>query len=68
MLKILIDNIGFTYCNFVNGHFFMNKNKPYDSVLVANYLLALANEKGIILNTTKVQKLLYMAYGFLLAD
>lgn len=46
----------------------MNKNKPYDSVLVANCLLALANEKGIILNTTKVQKLLYMAYGFLLAD
>ena len=46
----------------------MNKNKPYDSVLVANYLLALANEKGVILNTTKVQKLLYMAYGFLLAE
>lgn len=46
----------------------MNKNKPYDSVLVANYLLALANEKGVILNTTKVQKLLYMAYGLLLAE
>lgn len=45
----------------------MNRNNPYDSVLVANYFLALANEKGVILNTTKVQKLLYMAYGFLLA-
>ncbi|MCO6564355.1 MAG: DUF4065 domain-containing protein [Apibacter sp.] len=46
----------------------MNKNKPYDIVLVANYLLALANEKGVVLNTTKVQKLLYMAYGLLLAE
>lgn len=35
----------------------MNKNKSYDSVLVTNYLLALANEKGIILNTTEFQKL-----------
>ncbi|PSR55481.1 hypothetical protein AHMF7605_19200 [Adhaeribacter arboris] len=39
----------------------------YDSVTVANYLLALAYKKGIVLNVTKVQKLLFIAYGYFLA-
>lgn len=42
-------------------------HKTYDSVLAANYLLALAYDDGIVLNVTKVQKLLYMAYGYFLA-
>lgn len=40
-----------------------NGVKTYDSVLAAKYLMALANEKGRVLNTTKVQKLLFIAYG-----
>lgn len=39
----------------------------YDSVTVAKYMLALAYKKGIVLNTTKVQKLLYIVYGHFLA-
>lgn len=45
----------------------MNKT-IYDSVLVARFLLALAFKKGIVLNVTKVQKLLYIAYGFFLGQ
>ena len=41
--------------------------RNYDSVTVANYLLALAYKKGIVLNVTKVQKLLFIAYGYFLA-
>lgn len=44
------------------------KTTIYDSVLIAKYLLALAYSKGKVLNVTKVQKLLYMAYGFFLSD
>lgn len=43
-----------------------NINK-YDSVLGAKYLLALAYEKNIALNVTKVQKLLYILYCYFLA-
>ena len=39
----------------------------YDSTVVAKYLLALAYKKGIVLNVTKVQKLLFIAYGYFLA-
>lgn len=39
----------------------------YDSVVVAKYLLALAYQKGIVLNVTKVQKLLFILYGYFLA-
>ncbi len=46
----------------------MNKEGSYDSVLVAEYLLALAYNKGKVLNVTKVQKLLYIAYGFFLSN
>lgn len=42
--------------------------KTYDSVLAAKYLLALAFEKNIVLNVTKVQKMLYIAYGYFLAN
>jgi uncharacterized phage-associated protein len=38
----------------------------YDSVPVAKYLLALATEKGKNLNATQLQKLLFIAYGFIL--
>jgi uncharacterized phage-associated protein len=39
----------------------------YDSVTIAEYMLSLSLEKRIVLNVTKVQKLLYMAYGTFLA-
>lgn len=42
-------------------------DKKYDSVVGAKLLLALAYEKGIILNTTKVQKMLYILYSYFLA-
>lgn len=41
--------------------------KSYDSVKAAKYLLALAYSKGIVLNVTKVQKMLFIAYGYFLA-
>lgn len=41
--------------------------KTYDSVIAAKYLLALAYKKGIVLNVTKVQKILYIAYGYFLS-
>lgn len=41
--------------------------KQYDSVIGAKLLLALAYEKGIVLNVTKVQKLLYIVYSYFLA-
>ena len=44
------------------------KTLTYDSVILAKFLLALAYSKGKVLNVTKVQKLLYMAYGFFLAE
>ncbi len=39
----------------------------YDSVLAAKYLLAIAGSKQVTLNITKVQKMLYIAYGYFLA-
>ncbi|MBC6425918.1 MAG: DUF4065 domain-containing protein [Ekhidna sp.] len=44
------------------------ESSQYDSVLIAEYLLALAYSKNKVLNITKVQKFLYMAYGFFLSD
>jgi len=35
----------------------------YKSTLVAKYLLSRANEDRIVINMTKLQKLLYIAYG-----
>jgi uncharacterized phage-associated protein len=40
---------------------------PYDSVLFAKYLLALSYEKKQPLNMTKLQKLMYILYGYYLA-
>lgn len=41
--------------------------KTYDSVLLGKYLLAVGYSQGKVLNVTKVQKMLYIAYGFFLA-
>ena len=35
----------------------------YRSTDIATYIVALANEKRIAINMTKVQKLLYVVYG-----
>ena len=46
-----------------------NQHKPYDSVKIAEYLRSLYYSKGQerrILGVTKVQKLLYIAYGYFL--
>lgn len=40
--------------------------RPYDSKLIAKYLLALGYDQGKVLNVTKVQKLLFIAYGYFL--
>lgn len=40
----------------------------FDSVTIAEYMLSLAYERRIVLNMTKIQKLLYLAYGKILAD
>lgn len=39
-----------------------------DSVKAGKLLLALAYKKGIVLNVTQVQKLLYIIYGYFLAQ
>lgn len=39
----------------------------YDSVTVARYIVAQANERRVTINMTKLQKLLYIAYGLYLA-
>jgi uncharacterized phage-associated protein len=41
--------------------------KSYDSILVAEYMLSIAQRQHINLNVTKVQKLLYIIYGYFLA-
>lgn len=45
----------------------MNTSKTHSSVLSAKLMLALANEMGYALNVTKVQKLMYIVYGYFLA-
>lgn len=42
-------------------------SRKYDSVLGAKLLLAIAYEKEIALNVTKVQKMLYIIYSYFLA-
>ena len=39
----------------------------YSSVLIARYIVAMAQDKGLPINMTNVQKLLYIAYGIYLA-
>lgn len=45
----------------------IDETPKYNSVTVACYIVALANEKGLSINMTKLQKLLYIAYGTYLA-
>jgi uncharacterized phage-associated protein len=45
----------------------MSISKTYDSVVGAKLLLALAHDNGIVLNITKVQKMLYILYSYYLA-
>lgn len=40
----------------------------YDSIIAAKYMLALAQSKGKILNATQLQKILFIAYGYYLAN
>lgn len=44
-----------------------NETYRYNSVDVARFIIATANEKRISINITKVQKLLYIAYGLYIA-
>jgi uncharacterized phage-associated protein len=44
-----------------------NPKTAYDSVVAAKYMLALANRLGQNLNATKLQKLLFITYGYVLA-
>lgn len=46
----------------------MSEQKSFDSVDGAKLLLAIANEKGQILNNTKLQKLLYIIYSYFLSQ
>lgn len=39
----------------------------YNSVVMAKYIVAFANERQISINVTKIQKLLYIFYGLYLA-
>ena len=43
------------------------KDLKYDSVQIANALLWKAREAGISMNITKLNKMLYIIYGFMLA-
>ena len=45
----------------------INESSKYNSVIVASYIVAMANDKGLSINMTKLQKLLYIAYGTYLA-
>lgn len=45
----------------------IDENPKYNSVTVASYIVAMANERGLGINMTKLQKLLYIAYGTYLA-
>ncbi len=42
--------------------------ETYDSVLVAEYMLSIAKDRNIELNVTKTQKMLYIIYGYYLAN
>lgn len=45
----------------------INENPKYNSITVAYYIVATANSRKIGINMTKLQKLLYIAYGTYLA-
>lgn len=45
----------------------MNDKGKYNSVTMAKYIAAVANDRLLSINMTKIQKLLYIAYGLYLA-
>ena len=45
----------------------MDETFAYDSVTVARYIIAYANKHRYMINMTKLQKLLYIAYGAYMA-
>ena len=45
----------------------IDENPKYNSVQVACYIVAMANERRLGINMTKLQKLLYITYGTYLA-
>lgn len=45
----------------------ISEKYKYNSIVVAKYIIAIANNKHLSINMTKVQKLLYIAYGIFLA-
>ena len=45
----------------------IDENPKYNSVQVACYIVAMANERSLGINMTKLQKLLYITYGTYLA-
>lgn len=61
--KILAVGCDFFYICFVDSM----ETYSYNSVTVAKLIVATANSKNLSINMTKVQKLLYIAYGLFLA-
>lgn len=47
--------------------YMINTGYKYDSLTVACYIAAMVNARGLDINMTKLQKLLYIAYGTYLA-
>jgi len=52
---------------FAHQYVTMKQSGKYNSVLMARLIAAYANDKGFSINMTKIQKLLYVAYGLFLA-
>ncbi len=59
-------SLHFVFLHSLNPNTCMSR--PYDSVVVAKYLRAIAYAQDIILNVTKTQKLLYVIHGYSLAE
>lgn len=63
--------VAIVYC-YINGFCYICNvmicdNYKYSSVVLAYYIVALMNQRGLEINMTKLQKLLYIAYGTYLA-
>ena len=46
----------------------MKESKPYESILIAKYILSVAHNKGVPLNMTQLQKILFICYGYFLSQ
>lgn len=55
------------FLSYLCNRIIMEDKYKYNSVVVAKYLVAYANDKKFGMNMTKLQKLLYIAYGIYLA-